>query len=164
MECEPNDIENLDIINAGFTNILFKFTVFGTDYVYRHPGGSDKFYSKRSNERYAQTQAKEYDIDKSLIYMDPTGWKIAYFIEDIIEFDIENPNHRKQLFDAIHRTHEIPVTDEIGEFDNVIESKKLLTLASQSRGNLFEQFKELFAKIDKVHEYVLQEREKYGIS
>lgn len=162
-DCEPKDIEDLDIINAGFTNISFKFTIDGTDYVYRHPGGSDKFYSSRSNEEYAQNQAKKIGADDSLVYIDPTGWKIAYFIHGLVDFDIKNETHRKQLFEAIHRTHEIPVTDDIKEFDNVAQSKKLLKLASQSKGDLFEEFKELFAKIDMVNDFVRAEREKYGI-
>ncbi|WP_407393804.1 phosphotransferase [Methanobrevibacter sp.] len=163
LKCEPNDIEGLDIINAGFTNISFKFTIDGVDYVYRHPGGSDKYYSRRKNEEYAQNQAKKIGADDSLIYIDPTGWKIAYFIHNLVPFDIENDTHRRQLFEAIHKTHEIPLSEDIKEFDNVSESKKLLKLASQSKGNLFEEFKELFAKIDQVNEFVKAEREKYGI-
>lgn len=163
LECEPNDVKDLDIINAGFTNISFKFTIDGVDYVYRHPGGSDKYYSSRKNEEYAQNQAKNIGVDDSLIYIDPTGWKIAYFIHGLVPFDIENETHRRQLFDAIHKTHEIPLSDDIKVFDNVEESKKLLTLASQSKGDLFEEFKELFAKIDQVNEFVKAEREKYGI-
>ena len=154
----------MDIINAGFTNISFKFTIDDVDYVYRHPGGSDKYYSRRKNEEYAQNQAKKYGIDDSLIYIDETGWKIAYFIHDIVPFDVlNNETHRRQLFDAIHKTHEIPISDDIKEFDNVLESKKLLTLACATKGDLFEEFRELFDKIDLVYEYVKEERKKYGI-
>ncbi len=164
MDCKPNDIQNMDIINAGYTNISFKFTIDDVDYVYRHPGGSDKYYSRRKNEEYAQNQAKKYGIDDSLIYIDETGWKIAYFIHDIVPFDVlNNETHRRQLFDAIHKTHEIPISDDIKEFDNVLESKKLLTLACATKGDLFEEFRELFDKIDLVYEYVKEERKKYGI-
>ncbi|WP_406531880.1 NTP transferase domain-containing protein [Methanobrevibacter sp.] len=164
LKCKPNDIKSMEIINAGFTNISFKFTIDDVDYVYRHPGGSDKYYSDRKNEEYSQNQAKKYGIDDSLIYIDPTGWKIAYYIHNIVPIDIiGNETHRKQLFEAIHKTHKIPISEDIKEFDNVLESKKLLTLASASKGDLFEEFKELFDKIDQVYEFVKAEREKYGI-
>lgn len=163
-DCYPNDILDIEIINSGYTNVSFKFTFEGTEYVYRHPGGSDKFYSKRSNEYYSQIQAKKYGIDKSLVYIDPSGWKISYFIHNIVPIDIfGNENHRKLLFDAIHKTHEIPVSDEIQEFDNYIEAKKLITLACASKGNLFKEFEDMFNKIDQVYEFVKAEREKYGI-
>lgn len=163
LNCHPNDIIDIDIINAGFTNISFKFTVDGTDYVYRHPGGSDKYYSKRSNEVYSQNYAKKLGIDDSLIYIDPTGWKISYYLDNIIQFDLFNELHRKQLMDAIHKTQEIPVSDDIQIFDIIKEGKKLLTLACATKGDLFEEFSEMFEKIDKVDELVKAEREKYGI-
>lgn len=163
-ECNPNDIVDIEIINAGFTNVSFKFTFQGVEYVYRHPGGSDKFYSKRSNEYYSQIQAKKYGIDDSLIYIHPSGWKISYFIHNIVPIDIfNNETHCKQLMDAIHKTHEIPISDEIQEFDNYIEAKNLITLACASKGDLFKEFKEMFDKIDKVYDFVKAEREKYGI-
>lgn len=161
--CHPNDITCIDIINAGFTNVSFKFTLGNEDYVYRHPGGTDKYYSKRSNEVYSQNYAKKLGIDDSLIYIDSTGWKISHYIPNIVPFDLYNPVHRKQLFDAIHKTHEIPICDEIQEFDNVIEGKKLITLACATKGNLFNEFKEMFDKIDLVNEFVIAEREKYNI-
>lgn len=162
--CHPNHIVDIEIINAGFTNVSFKFTIDGTEYVYRHPGGSDKYYSKRSNEYYSQNQAKKFGIDNSLIYIDPSGWKISYFIHNIVPFDFfGNEKHRKQLIDAIHKTHEFPISDEIKEFDNYIEAKKLITLACATKGDLFKEFKDMFDKIDKVYEFVKAEREKYGI-
>ena len=164
IKCTPKDIYDIEIINAGFTNASFKFTVDDVEYVYRHPGGSDKYYSDRKNEEYSQNQAKKLGIDKSLIYIDPTGWKISYFIHNIVPIDIlGNETHLHQLMDAIHKTHEIPISDDIKVFDNVEESKKLLKIASKTKGNLFDDFQELFDKIDIVNECVKAEREKYGI-
>ena len=163
LKCKPNDIVDIDIINAGFTNVSFKFTVNNVDYVYRHPGGADKYYSDRRNEVYSQNQAKKTGIDDSLIYIDESGWKIAYYLDNIIPFDINNEKHKKQLFDAIHITHKFPISDDIKVFDNVKEGKKLITLACATKGNLFKEFGEMFDKIDKVDEFVKAEREKYGI-
>ena len=38
LRCNPNAIKDIAVINAGLTNVSFKFTVEGVEYVYRHPG------------------------------------------------------------------------------------------------------------------------------
>ena len=36
LKCHPNEIKEIDIIQAGLTNVSFKFSVNGHGYVYRH--------------------------------------------------------------------------------------------------------------------------------
>ncbi len=164
LNCHPNEITDIEIIKAGLTNASFKFTVKGTEYVYRHPGGTADNLIDRRTEVYTQNMAKEYDLDKSLIYIDPSGWKISYFIQNIIPCDIiNNETHLKQCMDALHRTHEIPLSDEAKIFDNVAEANRLIKLACATKGNLFKEFEEMFSKVYKVDELVKAEREKYGI-
>lgn len=164
LNCPPNNIKNIEIIKAGLTNASFKFTVDDTEYVYRHPGGTADSLIDRKTEVYTQNMAKKYGLDKSLIYIDPSGWKISYFIQDIIPCDIiNNKTHLAQCMDALHKTHKIPLSPEAKVFDNVVEAKRLIKLACATKGNLFKEFEEIFAKIDQVDEYVKAEREKYGI-
>lgn len=164
LDCHPNDIKDIEVIQAGLTNVSFKFSIDGHEYVYRHPGGTADNLIDRRTELYTQYKAKEYGLDKSLIYMDKTGWKISHFIQNIIPCDIlNNETHLKQVMDSLHKTHEIPLSEEAKLFDNVVESKKLITKACRTKGNLFKEFEELFSKIDQVDSYVKQEREKYGI-
>ena len=164
LNCSPNKIKQIEIIKAGLTNASFKFTVEDTEYVYRHPGGTADSLIDRQTEVYTQNMAKKYDLDKSLIYIDPSGWKLSYFIKNIIPCDIlNNKKHLKQVIDSLHKTHEIPLSDEAKIFDNLAESKRLIELACATKGNLFKEFEELFAKIDLIDEYVKAEREKYGI-
>ena len=164
LNCHPNDIKDIDVIDAGLTNVSFKFRIDDTEYVYRHPGGNADNLIDRKTEVYTQNQAKKYGIDKSLIYIDPEGWKISYFIQNIIPCDIiNNKQHLRQVIDALHKTHEIPLSDEAKIFDNVTESKRLIRLACRTKGNLFKEFKEIFDKIDIVNECLKKEREKYGI-
>jgi CTP:phosphocholine cytidylyltransferase-like protein/thiamine kinase-like enzyme len=163
-KCNPNEIKNIEIIKAGLTNASFKFSLHDVEYVYRHPGGTADNLIDRRTEVYTQNMAKEYGLDKSLIYIDPSGWKVSYFIQNIIPCTIlENEMHLQQVIDALHKTHEIPLSEEAKIFDNVAESKRLIGLACATKGNLFKEFEELFAKIDQVDEYVKAEREKYGI-
>lgn len=37
LKCEPNDIVDIQVIQAGLTNVSFSFDVHDTKYVYRHP-------------------------------------------------------------------------------------------------------------------------------
>ena len=164
LDCHPNEIKNIEVIQAGLTNVSFKFSIDGHEYVYRHPGGTADNLINRQTELYTQYQAKKYDLDKSLIYMDKNGWKISHFIQNIIPCDIfANELHLKQVMESLRKTHEIPLSDEAKIFDNVAEANRLIGLACATKGNLFKEFEELFTKIYKVDELVKKEREKYGI-
>ena len=164
LECHPNEIKDITVIQAGLTNVSFKFTVNSHEYVYRHPGGTADSLIDRRTELYVQYKAKEFGLDKSLIYMDKSGWKISHFIQDIVPCDIlSNENQMKQAMESIHKTHEIPLSDEVKLFDNVAEGKRLMEIASHTKGNLFKEFDELISKVDIVDAFVKQEREKYDI-
>jgi len=164
LECHPNDITDIEIIKAGLTNASFKFTVSGHEYVYRHPGGTADNLIDRQTEVYTQNQANKHGLDGSLIYIDPSGWKISHFIQDIIPCDIlNNEKHLSQVIDALHKTHRIPLSDEAKVFDNVAEANRLIGLACATKGNLFKEFEEVFSKVYRVDELVKMEREKYGI-
>ena len=164
LKCHPNEIKNIEIIKAGLTNASFKFSINGHEYVYRHPGGTADSLIDRRTEVYTQNQAKKYDLDKSLIYIDPSGWKISHFIQNIIPCDIlNNEKHLSQVIESLHKTHEIPLSDEAKIFDNVAEANRLIGLACATKGNLFKEFEEIFSKVYKVDELVKKEREKYGI-
>ncbi len=40
LKCNPNQISEISVINAGLTNVSFAFKVGSKKYVYRHPGGT----------------------------------------------------------------------------------------------------------------------------
>lgn len=40
LQCSPNDITDINVINAGLTNVSFSFECCRKKYVYRHPGGT----------------------------------------------------------------------------------------------------------------------------
>ena len=140
LDCHPNEIKNIEIIKAGLTNASFKFSVDNVEYVYRHPGGTADNLIDRRTEVYTQNMAKKYGLDKSLIYIDPSGWKLSYFIQNIIPCDIlGNEKHLQQVIESLHKTHEIPLSEEAKIFDNVAESKRLIGLACATKGNLFKE-------------------------
>lgn len=164
LDCHPNEIKDIEIVKAGLTNASFKFTVKGKEYIYRHPGGSADNIINRQSELYIQYQAKEFELDKSLIHMDISGWKISHFIQNIVPVNIlEDEKQLEQLMEYLRRTQEIPNSDEVKYFDNIIEANKLITLACKTKGNLYKEFEELFSKVYEIDELVKKEREKYGI-
>lgn len=164
LNCHPNEIKDISVIQAGLTNVSFKFTVDGTEYVYRHPGGTAGNLIDRKTELYVQYKAKELGLDKSFIYMDPTGWKLSYYVKDIVPCDfINNEKQLKIGMEYLRKTHEIPINENVKKFDNVEEGKKLWRIASATKGNLFKEFEDILAKIDQVDEYLKIERKKYNI-
>ena len=165
LNCHPNEIVDIKIIQAGLTNVSFKFSVDKKNYVYRHPGGTAGNLIDRRTEIYTQYKAKELGLDKSLIYMDPSGWKISYFIENIVPCDfINNKMQLEKGMQYLRKAHEIPISNEVKIFDNVEEGKKLWKIASATKGNLFKEFSDLLSKIDKVNNFLKLERKKYNIN
>lgn len=65
----PNDISDINVINAGLTNVSFSFECCRKKYVYRHPGGTSDNLINRKTELFAQSKAKELGIDNSVIKM-----------------------------------------------------------------------------------------------
>ena len=165
LHCHPNDIVDISILQAGLTNVTFTFSINGKKYVYSHPGAIAHNSIDRKTEVYTQNKAKEYGLDNSLIYIDPTGWKISTFIEGIIRCDlVENRRHREQVVEALKKTHTMPISEDVKVFDNVVEANKLIKLACSSKGNLFKEFDELFSKVYEVDRLVKEEMKKYNIS
>jgi CTP:phosphocholine cytidylyltransferase-like protein/thiamine kinase-like enzyme len=151
IDCHPNNIVDIAVIQAGLTNVSFVFTAGGIKYVYRHPGGTAGNLINRKAERYAQYKAKELGVDKSVIYMDESGWKISYYVPDMVSCDFEtHPEQFKLGMEYLRKIHGVQVDSDIKVFDDVKEGKKLMTIASASKGNLFSEFSELIEKIEKL--------------
>lgn len=116
LKCNPNDIGDISVINAGLTNVSFAFNCNGTKYVYRHPGGTAGNLIDRQAELYSQMMAKKIGIDKSVIKMDLSGWKISYYVDDAKNCDFEDDNSAYSLsaneqlsksMEYLHKLHDI---------------------------------------------------------
>lgn len=164
LNCHPNEITNISVIQAGLTNVSFKFTVNRIEYVYRHPGGTAGNLIDRRTEITAQMAAKSINIDKSVIYMDPTGWKLSYYVQDIVKCDfLNNKEQLEKGMDYLRKIHSLNIDGYAKEFDDVEEGKKLMLIASSTKGNLCTEFKNIVNKIDKLKRYVDEESGKYNI-
>ena len=163
IHCNPNDIFNIAVIKAGLTNVSFVFSANGVRYVYRHPGGTAGHLVNRETEVFAQNVAKELGVDKSVIHIDKTGWKLSYYVENMVDCDFLNNN--EQLYKAmeyIRKMQSSEVNETVKVFDTVGEAKKLMEIACNSKGNLFEEFADLIEKVERLNIYVEEDLNRMG--
>lgn len=112
LHCDPNGIKDIAVINAGLTNVSFKFTVDGVEYVYRHPGGTAGNLIDRTAEMFSQLTAKSLDVDKSVITMTLGGWKLSYCVQDLVECDFRKyPEQMLKGMAYLRKMHAVDVTE-----------------------------------------------------
>lgn len=187
LHCDPNDIDDISVINAGLTNVSFAFNCNGTKYVYRHPGGTAGNLIDRQAELYSQMMARKIGIDKSVIDMSLSGWKISYYVKDAKNCDYEEDHvdhalkAEEQLaisMDYLHKLHKVPIDDEsikafakkynagddfiVKEFDDIEEGKKLMRIASATKGNLLVEFAKEIEKAERLYKYVKEDAARLG--
>lgn len=161
--CNPNEIVDISVINAGLTNVSFVFTLHGVKYVYRHPGGNADNLINRQTEMFSQKKAVELGIDPSVIHVDKTGWKLSYLVENLTEVDFEKyPWQKKKCFDFLHKIHSVTPDNTVKTFDIMKEGKRLIGLACSTKGNLFLEFKDMLDKLDKLDAYLKKDSEENG--
>lgn len=163
LNCSPNDISNIAVINAGLTNVSFAFDVNGIKYVYRHPGGTAGNLINRQAELFCQMNAKEIGIDKSVIKMELSGWKLSYYVKDAKNCDFEKyPEQLETGMEFLHKLHALQSDGTVKVFDDVEEGKKLMGIASATKGNLFREFATEVEKVEKLYKYVKKDAGRLG--
>ena len=163
LHCAPSSISKISIINAGLTNVSFVFECNGIMYVYRHPGGTAGNLINRQSELFAQMVARCIGIDESNIHLDITGWKISYFVKDAQNCDFEKSDKQLNIaMEYLHRLHSVEIDETIRVFDNIAEGKRLISIASSTKGNLFKEFADIISKIEKLYELVKEDAKRLG--
>lgn len=163
LKCNPNMITDISIIKAGLTNVSFAFAYKGERFVYRHPGTTANALVDRLTEIYVQKTAGMAGLDRSVIYLDESGWKISHFIKNARMCNFEKSE--KQLtkaMDYLHKLHDTKVDKTVRIFDNVAEGKKLMKIASATKGNLQREFSVIIDKVDKLYLQIKADAEKLG--
>ena len=165
LHCNANSINNISVINAGLTNVSFSFEVDGKKYVYRHPGGTADKLIDRKSEYIAQKLARKYGIDKSVIHLDLSGWKLSYYVENAKNCSFEKDSLQLETAMKYLRTlHSAEKNSEMKVFDNVLEGKKLIYIASATKGHLEKEFAEIIQKVERLYEYIKMDAVKLGYS
>ncbi len=163
LRCDPNVITDIEVINAGLTNVSFAFGCNGVKYVYRHPGHTASNLIDRHTEAFAQMVAKEIGIDKSVIHIELSGWKVSYFIKNAKNCEFERSDAQlRAAMECLRRLHAVRYDDTIKVFDNVAEGKRLMMIASATKGNLTKEFAELVKKVDELYLLVKADAKRLG--
>jgi thiamine kinase-like enzyme len=163
LNCDPNAIIDIDVINAGLTNVSFAFGCNGEKYVYRHPGNTAGNLIDRHTELFAQMIAKEAGIDKSVIHIELSGWKVSHFVKKAKNCDFEKSDNQLAVaMEYLQRLHDARYDDTIKVFDNVAEGKRLMVIASATKGNLEREFAELIKKVEELYSLVKADAERLG--
>lgn len=163
LQCDPNDIINIAVINAGLTNVSFAFECSGTKYVYRHPGGTAGNLINRQAELFCQMAARDIGIDKSVITMELSGWKLSYFVHHAKNCNFEKcPDQLKTGMDFLHKLHSLQPDETIKVFDDVEEGLKLMKIASATKGHLLKEFAIEIEKVQRLYNAVKEDAVRLG--
>lgn len=106
LDCQRSDIDNVEPLMAGLTNLSVLFDCKGVRYVYRHPGaGTDEIINRKA-EVFAAHVAADLGLDTSFVYEDENkGWKISRYVPDCVDFDYKNEAHVSQAMEILRKLH-----------------------------------------------------------
>lgn len=157
LKCEPNEINKIEVIQKGLTNVSFAFWYKDVQYIYRHPGGTSGHLVDRDAEVYAQYRAKELGLDKSVIYIDPTGWKLSYFVDKQVECSFDKyPDQLKKGMEFLRTLHQAEFKT-VKNFDTFEEAMRLMEVASAAKGDLKTEFADLIEKVSRLDQYIKED-------
>ena len=154
LSCEPADVQDVEALISGLTNLSICFTVKGVRYVYRHPGrGTEEIVNRRA-ETHALSIARDLGLDATYIHEDPIeGWKISRFIDGCEPFDYGDPQHVARAMQLAARLHTSGATSP-WSFDFHQEAIAIQGMLEHLGYPLPDGFHERRARIDHLHDFV----------
>lgn len=159
LDCQEEDISDINVLEKGLSNILFTFVVRGERYIFRYPGDSTHFFIYRKNECIANKLAAKAHADDTYIYIDEQGAKISKFRENCIDLhgkyyeDVELMKRIAKKIKAFHdEGRDLPNWEEYN-YDPVWQTERLFKEASKMKGNLFKIFEKEWIMIRKLQKY-----------
>lgn len=159
LDCQPDEIMDIQILQKGLTNILFTFVVKGTKYIFRYPGDFSQAFIYRDREVRAQQLAAKAGSDTTYVYIDESGCKMSEFranCHDLSNVYYKDVDFMCEVARSIRRMHDQSIGMEDWEdfYNDPMESSDaLMRLASQMKGNLFQRFAKDHERINKLYEY-----------
>lgn len=149
LKCDRNDVKNIVFMKIGLTNISFKFSVKNKDYVYRHPGNNTKIFINRKSEVYSETKARELGLDKTIVHIDESGWKISKFINNSTTIDPYNIEDQKVAMKLIKKLHKANIISPY-DFDYINETNKFIRIFKKQGNVNFSKYEPLHKEISKL--------------
>lgn len=148
--CDSGDVEDLEPVQAGMTNIVLSFRHNGGRFVYRHPGLGSEILVDRGRETVMQKVVEDAGIDTTLVAMDvDEGWKIARYVEHY-DFDYHNLNDMVRGVMLLRRLHEAPCHVR-WNFDVIRKAEGIKAQTDPVAYGRFEGFEELRERIYRLY-------------
>lgn len=153
LNCNENDIVDINVLKKGMTNRSFIFSVKGAKYIMRIPGeGTDKLIN-RENEAAVFATISGLGLCDDPVYINPkNGYKITKYLEGIRSCDPENVDDLEKCMTKLRKFHEmklkVPHTFDIfGQIDFYED-------LWEGAPSVFRDYKETKAKVLSLKDYI----------
>ena len=157
LDCQREDISEVNPVNAGLTNLSTLFTVKGVKYIYRHPGNGTEEIINREGETVALGIAKELGLDDTFVYEQPQeGWKISRYIDGCHELDYKNKDEVKRALEMARMLHTSGKTSPY-TFDCYKESTNIARILREMDYPLPNGFEKLEARISVLAQHMRED-------
>ena len=150
LDCETSDINNIEYMKIGLTNISFKFTVKGINYVYRNPGVGTKLFINRESEKYSEIVAKKLKLDDTLIWIDSSGWKLSKYVENSTQIDPYDVEDQKAAMKLIKKLHRAQIVSDY-DFDYIREADKFIKMFEKDKTVDFSKYYSIHNQMKKIN-------------
>ena len=149
-----SEIRNLRCLKAGMTNQSFLFDVDGQSYICRIPGPGTEKLINRTQEAENYRANAPLEICERILYFDgESGYKIAEFYRGSRNSDARSPEDLEKcmkILRKLHRSgirvnHRFDLRERIDFYESLCMGKERM---------LFEDYREVRAKVDSLLEYV----------
>lgn len=152
LHCRESDITGIHVIKQGLTNLSFRFSCLGEEYVYRHPGIGTEKYISRPSEAFSMQQAFRLGLDKTFIYVSAEeGWKISRFIKNARNLDYHNEGEVRTALQMVKKFHDAAILSEY-DFDIWQRTLGLIDKVTAERKN-FEDFESLLQDMTRLYRH-----------
>lgn len=154
--CKESEIVDIQVLKQGLTNLSFRFSCQGAEYVYRHPGAGTEAYISRKSEAFSMKLASRLGLDKTLIYISAEeGWKISHYVRNAHTLDYQNENEVRQAMHMLRTLHDAGVHSEF-DYDTWGETLSLIDKISAARKD-YDDFDQLYRQMERLHRLVEQD-------
>ena len=151
LNCKPEDVHDVVILDKGMTNINLTFVVGNEKYMFRYPGESSWELTSKRREVVSQNLATKLGLDEATIYIDEAGCKISKYRDNLKDLsqiwwtDSELVCRCARMMRKLHDGTSL--IDATGmEYDSIAEGDRLMKLGGARKGDLSATFGDIREK------------------
>lgn len=154
LECDRLEIDDIEPLKLGKTNLSCRFRVRDSYYVYRYPGVGTNRFINRASETHSEKIALEQGFDTTFIYEDPhQGWKISRYVFPTDNFNPLNQHHIEMAMDLARHIHSLKATTPY-KADIRMDAQAMIPFIANGDRTTFADFSDLLAVFTELCELV----------